>query len=89
MAIPDVVYASLGGPIDQDSLSRIFSNLSGATQGGAKEIHLLVQSTGGMVSDGIALYNFLKTFPIKLHGYNGGSVSSIAVRDMSAPTALL
>ena len=79
MTLPEIIYASLGGPINQDSLSRIFLNMNAATQGGAKEVHVLVQSTGGSVSDGIALHNFFKTFPIELYGYNCGAVSSIAV----------
>lgn len=79
MPLPSIIYGSLGGPINQDSLSRIFGNLNGATQGGVKVIHLMIQSTGGTVGDGIALHNFFRAFPIEMHAYNGGMVASIAV----------
>jgi ATP-dependent Clp protease protease subunit len=39
----------------------------------------LVQSTGGFVGDGIAIYNYLRNVPIEIIAYNGGMVSSIAV----------
>jgi ATP-dependent Clp protease, protease subunit len=79
MSLPPVIYATLGGPIDQETLPRIFLNLNGATAGGANTVHLLFQSTGGMVGDGIALYNYFQTFPVDLHIYNGGMVASIGV----------
>ncbi len=79
MPLPELVYASLGGPINQDTIQRILTNLAGATQGGAREVHLMIQSTGGNVDDAIALYNFLRTFPVDLHVYNSGMVASVAV----------
>lgn len=77
--VPPIVYASFSGTINQDSLNRFFFNLGGASQKGVTEIHLLFQSTGGIVGDGIALYNYFRTMPIDLHIYNAGSVGSIAV----------
>jgi ATP-dependent protease ClpP protease subunit len=79
VALPQSIYASLGGTIDQTTLQRIFLNLTGATQGGVKEMHLLFQSTGGGIGDGIALYNFFRAYPLDLYIYNGGTVASVAV----------
>lgn len=76
---PKIVYATFAGMIDQMSLTRIFHNFSAASQGGTETIHLLFQSTGGMISDGISLYNFFNSLPLILHIYNTGSVQSIAV----------
>jgi len=79
MPLPNTVYATFAGAIDQNSLPRIFQNLAAATQGGVSTLHLLFQSTGGLIGDGISLYNFLRTLPIELYMYNTGSVYSIAV----------
>jgi ATP-dependent Clp protease, protease subunit len=77
--VPKTVYATFVGPIDQTSLSRIFQNFGGAVTGKVETVHLLFQSTGGMISDGISLYNFFIGLPLSLHIYNTGSVQSIAV----------
>jgi ATP-dependent protease ClpP protease subunit len=44
-----------------------------------QNIHLLFQSSGGSVGDGVFLYNLFKSLPIRLTIYNVGSVCSIAV----------
>ena len=78
-SLPSTVYTTFAGPIDQQSLPRIFHNFAAATQRGVEVLHLLFQSTGGLIGDGISLYNFLRTVPLELHIYNTGSVHSIAV----------
>jgi len=77
------VYAAFAGVIDQLSLARIFQGFAGATNlqapgGPFSTVHLLFQSTGGTVGDGIALYNFFRGLPLDLHIYNVGSVQSVA-----------
>ena len=74
--LPKTVYATFVGPIDQMSLSRIFQNFGGAVTGKVETVHLLFQSTGGMIGDGISLYNFFIGLPLSLHIYNTGSVQS-------------
>jgi ATP-dependent Clp protease, protease subunit len=76
---PKVVYATFAGTIDQQSLPRIFQSFAAASQGGTTEVHLMFQSIGGMIGDGISLYNFFNTLPLVLHIYNTGSVQSVAV----------
>jgi ATP-dependent Clp protease protease subunit len=49
------------------------------TQSKIPRVHLLIQSAGGFVGDGIAMYNFLNRLPVELVTYNGGAVESIAV----------
>jgi len=46
---------------------------------GGSPLHILFQSSGGSVTHGVLLYNFLRTFPTDVTLYNGGSLSSIAV----------
>ncbi len=77
--IPSIVYATFSGQINQDGLTRMFHNIGGASQKGVTEIHLLFQSNGGMVGDGITLFNFFRAIPIELNLYNTGTVASIAV----------
>lgn len=72
------VYATFVGVIDQAALQRIFNGVSGAMQRGVPGVHMLFQSTGGTVSDGVALYNYLRVLPIEVSLYNVGTVSSIA-----------
>ena len=43
-----------------------------------EHIHLLFQSTGGFIGDGICLYNFFRALPIDLTIYNCGTVQSAA-----------
>jgi ATP-dependent Clp protease protease subunit len=77
--IPAEVYATLAGTVNADMTRRVFSGGSVAINSGVKTLHLLIQSTGGFVGDGIGIYNYLRSLPIELVTYNGGSVSSIAV----------
>jgi ATP-dependent Clp protease, protease subunit len=76
---PEQVYGVFAGLIDQNTLGRLFQGLTMAINGGVKAVHLLFQSTGGTVSDGICLYNFFKGLPIGLTLYNVGCVSSAAL----------
>src|SRR4051812_13650383 len=87
MGVPDMsdplpeplspVFAVLAGEINQFSLHRLFHVITSAAQNN-RATHLLLQSTGGNASDGVALYNFLKRFPIPVTIYNVGTVASAA-----------
>jgi ATP-dependent Clp protease, protease subunit len=72
-------FATFSGPIDQNSLTRIFNSFNAATQQSYSEIHLLFQSTSGNVGDGICLFNYFDKFPLRLYIYNMGTIASIAV----------
>lgn len=41
------------------------------------EVHLLISTTGGIIPNGIGLYNFLRSLPMKIIAYNIGNVDSI------------
>ena len=73
------IYLTFGGPIDQLAVGRIFFNCNAALNKGVETIHLLIQSAGGSIDDGIAVYNYLTNLPVKIVTYNEGSVQSIAV----------
>ncbi|RJG14682.1 ATP-dependent Clp protease proteolytic subunit [Massilia cavernae] len=72
-------YFTLSGDVNSDMVYRVFEAVANMTEKGIDTAHLLVQSNGGYVSDGLCLYNFLANSPIKFVMYNGGAVASIAV----------
>jgi ATP-dependent protease ClpP protease subunit len=74
---PDL-YLTFCSGIDQASVQRVMLAIDIATQKSVERIHMLFQSTGGSVGDGICLYNFFKSLPVELNLYNVGSVQSIA-----------
>jgi ATP-dependent Clp protease protease subunit len=73
------LYATLCGRVDDAMTQRVFNRLVDAINSGVKTLHLLIQSSGGIIGEGIALHNFLKNMPIDIVAYNGGSIQSIAV----------
>lgn len=77
--ISEEAYGTLAGPVNEFMVQRIFSDFTIAINKKVKVIHLLFQSTGGSVGDGIAIYNYIRNLPIEVIAYNGGSVQSIAV----------
>ncbi len=72
-------YYTLSGDVNSDMVHRVFESVSCMTEQGIDTAHVLVQSNGGYVSDGLCLYNFLSNSPIKFVMYNAGAVASIAV----------
>src|SRR5713226_10347317 len=72
------MYAVFSGEINQDSTRRFFKAVSTATAKNVRHLHVLVESYGGFVGDGICLYNFFRSLPIDLTIYNAGAVQSIA-----------
>lgn len=71
-------YGAFCGPITEETVRKLTSCLSAATAKG-QNVHLLFQSSGGSVGDGVFLHHFFKSLPVKLSIYNVGSISSIAV----------
>jgi ATP-dependent Clp protease protease subunit len=76
--LPKDVYGVFCLGINQESAQKLANTFSIASNGGVENIHLLWQSTGGSVSDGIFLYNYFRSLPLNLILYNVGQVSSIA-----------
>lgn len=72
-------WVTFSGPIDNVSVQKFFVNFASATANKIDTVHLLLHSLGGYVSDGVCLYNYLKSLPINIVAYNVGNVSSIAV----------
>lgn len=75
---PPEVYGVFCQSINQDSAQKLGNTFSVASNGGVQHIHLLFQSIGGTVNEGIYLHNLFKALPLKLTLYNAGQVSSAA-----------
>lgn len=75
---PSDVYAVFCGEINEENVRNLLANITTATVKN-QNIHLLFQSSGGSVGDGVCLYSFFKSLPVGLTIYNVGSVCSIAV----------
>jgi ATP-dependent Clp protease protease subunit len=72
-------WFTLSGDVNSDMVHRVFEAVGHMTEVGIETAHVLVQSNGGYVSDGLCLYNFMSKSPIEFVMYNGGAVASIAV----------
>lgn len=72
-------WFTLSGDVNSDMVHRVFDAVAGMSADGLDTAHVLVQSNGGYVSDGLCLYNFLANSPVEFVMYNGGAVASIAV----------
>ena len=72
------LYALYSSEIVTLGAQKFVNHFARATQGGYRELRLSINSTGGAVSDGIFLYNLLRSSPIPVTAYNMGSVQSIA-----------
>ena len=73
------VYLVFVGPIDQQNAQRIGQSLNAALSDGNSQIHLMIQSAGGGVGEGVFLYEILRSLPVAVTTYNCGQVCSAAV----------
>ena len=76
---PKTIYASLAGNVDIQMVQRVFGGFAIAVNERVDTVHLLVHSPGGLIGDGIGIYNYLRKLPLNVETYNGGTVGSIAV----------
>jgi ATP-dependent Clp protease protease subunit len=74
-----IAYLGYTGPIDSKGVGRIAAALNTAVNNACDEAQLSFSSLGGYVSDGIYLYNHIRSLPLNVVIHNTGSVSSIAV----------
>lgn len=77
--IPEIVYAAFCGDIAQATAAKVVAGLTNAMGAKSKHVHLLFQTAGGYVGDGVFLYNFFRAVPIELTLYNVGQISSAGI----------
>ena len=76
---PADAWFTLSGDVNSDMVHRVFEAVSAMSEAGVETAHVLLQSNGGYVSDGLCMYNFLSNAPVKFVMYNAGAVASIVV----------
>ena len=72
-------WYTLSGDVNNDMVRRVFNAAADMTADGVDTAHVLLQSHGGYVSDGICLHNYLRHLGVRFVMYNDGAVASIAV----------
>lgn len=71
-------FAIFAGGIDNEAVNRFAVALGRGMSAGVTHAHIMIQSGGGIVGDGVALYNLFRSMPIDLTLYNAGTVCSAA-----------
>jgi ATP-dependent Clp protease, protease subunit len=77
--LPQEIWAMYCGDINAANTAKLMNGLTVVSAAGAKRIHVLFQSWGGFVGDGVFLYNAFKKLPLEVVLYNAGQVASAAV----------
>jgi ATP-dependent Clp protease protease subunit len=73
------LYAIFCGEINQANTQKLAGGLTVVMANGVTKLHLLFQSWGGFVGDGVFIYNLLRALPIEVVMYNAGQVASAGV----------
>jgi ATP-dependent Clp protease protease subunit len=74
----DEMWAVFCGDINAANTAKLMNGLTTIGVKGTKRIHILFQSWGGFVGDGVFLYNSLKKVGVEVFLYNAGQVASAA-----------
>ncbi len=72
-------YVRFLAAINAHSVEHLLKIIDTKISDGYIRIHLMINSPGGSVAHGLALYNILRSNPIEVYTYNIGSVDSIGV----------
>lgn len=72
--------------VSQSSIHGLIKEIEACLNEGIRSFRILISSSGGIVSPGIAAYNFLKGIPAEIETINFGTVESIAVAIYCAGT---
>jgi ATP-dependent protease ClpP protease subunit len=78
-SLPPELYAVFCDQLNENSVHRFFDLADLASRDRVKSAHILFQSSGGSVGDGVCLYNFFRALRFDVTLYNVGSIQSIAV----------
>jgi ATP-dependent protease ClpP protease subunit len=73
------IFLAFCGNIDHVAVAQFMKTITKAINDKVEHVHLLFQSNGGSVADGICLYNFFNTLPIPLTIYNPGTIRSAGI----------
>lgn len=74
---PETVYVSFSAEINPHTTESLIATMFNLVTQGVKRIYLLISTPGGMVMNGMNLYNVLRALPVELITHNVGNVDSI------------
>jgi ATP-dependent protease ClpP protease subunit len=74
---PPSVWISFHAEVNPTTSEALLSVVAQQVNEGRKDIHLMLTTPGGIVANGLGIYNTLRALPITLTTYNVGSVNSI------------
>lgn len=74
---PKIVYVSFSAEINANTTEALISVFANCVNQKVEEIYLMLSSPGGIVMNGMNLYNVLRAMPVKLTTHNVGNVDSI------------
>lgn len=72
------LYLSFSAEINQNTVEKLMAAFAQHYNQGVRDFYLLLSSPGGNVMNGINVYNYLRSLPIRLRTHNVGIVDSIA-----------
>jgi len=73
-----MIYINFSAEINPHTSEALMNFLADQLTKSEKEFYILLSSLGGSVKDGITLYNYIKSLPVKTIIHNIGIVNSIA-----------
>jgi hypothetical protein len=83
---PQIVYVSFSAEINANTTESLIAVMANCANLGVKEVYLMLSTPGGIVMNGLNLYNIMRAMPFKLITHNVGNVDSIG--NASTGTAL-
>jgi ATP-dependent protease ClpP protease subunit len=78
VSVPEEIWAIYCGDINAANGAKLLNGLIVVALKGTKRVHILFQSWGGFIGDGVFLYNSLKSLSLEVILYNAGQVASAA-----------
>jgi ATP-dependent protease ClpP protease subunit len=76
-APPNRVYISFSAEINAHTTESLLATMSNCANQNVPEVYLMLSTPGGLVMNGMNLYNVLRAFPFELTTHNVGNVDSI------------
>jgi ATP-dependent Clp protease protease subunit len=76
--VAEEIWATFCGDVNAANVAKLIGGMVTVSAQGTKRLHILFQSWGGFIGDGVLLYNTLKIFPMEITFYNAGQVASAA-----------
>ena len=71
------ICISFSALVNPQTTSAFLAAITNSVNEGRDEIHVLLSTPGGQVSDGITIYNMIRALPVPVVMYNVGNVNSL------------